>query len=197
MDATFRAAIVISAIIHSVIFVPFHNAAVNPEKFNNKLLVVDYLKVKGPEAAFKKAARPDIESNKPIEMKAPVDANRENAKSAASKDEALKDAKKQAEIKSSKDYINYFQFLREKIRQRLRANYTYYDKEGDISLAFILESDGSLSAIEIIDAASAPDKELKAIAIESVKEAAPFPGFPKALPYPKLSFNLDISFKKQ
>lgn len=197
MDATFRIAITISAIIHSVIFTSFHNTALYPEKLNDNPLVVDYVKVKEPEVAFKKTARTDIKSNKTIEMKAPIEANRENIKSAASKDEAQRDAKKQAQIRSSKDYINYFQSLREKIRQKLRANYTNFNKEGDISLTFVLTSSGSLSAIEINDAASTPDKELRGIAIDSLKEASPFPGFPKALPYPRMSFNLDVSFKKR
>lgn len=160
-------------------------------------MVVDYVTIKEPEIKPGKPVARELELNKPIEMKAPVEANQAKTKSAAQKKEALRDARKQAEIRSSKDYISYFQFLREKIRQRLKANYTNFGKEGDISLVFVLNSDGSLSDVAIDDAASAQDRQLINIAVESVKEAAPFPGFPKALSYPKMSFNLDVSFKKR
>lgn len=197
MDATFRAAIVISAIVHSAIFVPFHDAALNPEKLKDKPLIVDYVKVVEPEVKFNEAIRPDIELNKPIEMKAAVKTGREDVKEAQVKDEARENAKRQARIRSSKDYINYFQLLREKIRQKLRSNYMDYQNEGDISLAFVLNSNGSLSTVEVDSKSSSQDMTLKSIAVESVKEAAPFPSFPKALSYPRMSFNLDISFKKR
>lgn len=197
MEATFRAAIVISAIIHSAIFLPFHDAALNPEKLKDKPQIVDYVKVVEPEVKFNEAVRPDIELNKPIEMKAPVKTGREDVKEAQVKDEARENAKRQARIRSSKDYINYFQLLREKIRQALRSNYMDYQNQGDVSLAFVLNSDGSLSTVEVDNKSSSPDTTLKSIAIESVKEAAPFPSFPKALSYSKLSFNLEVSFKKR
>ncbi|MBI5124329.1 MAG: hypothetical protein HZA72_02810, partial [Candidatus Omnitrophica bacterium] len=178
MDATFRAAIVISTIIHSGVFLPFYNTALNQEKLRDKPLVVDYVKVKEPDSMFKEAVRPDIELNKRSEMKAPVEAGQEDAKEIRAKDEARENAKRQARIRSSKDYINYFQLLREKIRQRLKSNYMDYQNEGDVSLAFVLNSDGSLSTVDVDSRSSSQDMTLKRIAIESVKEAAPFPAFP-------------------
>jgi TonB family protein len=163
-----------------------------PEK--DRPLVVDYVTIKESARA---PEEPRLELNKKIEMKAPVEANRDQVKKAAKIARAREAAKKEAQVRSTRDYINYYQLIREKIRAGLKARYNDFYRQGDVSLVFVLKADGSLTGIEVERANSTPDRSLHDIAVASVKEAAPFAPFPKALSLPSMSFNLVVSFKKQ
>jgi len=186
---TFRTALLVSAIVHSAAFLPLQGTAM-PERMaeEKKPIVVDYVKIKEPEdldAAVvtakmveppKAAETPKVELSPKVDMKPTVDA-----------------ARIEESGKSKEDYINYYQLIREKIRQRLKRNYTNYYDEGDVAVAFVLNSDGSLASAE----ASPADTALAGIAERSVREAAPFPAFPKALTSSKTPFDLVISFRKR
>ena len=91
-------------------------------------------------------------------------------------------------------YISYYQFVREKIKRAAYQNYTTY-KTGEVYLSFILSSDGYLRQVRLIEEKSSPSEYLREIAMNSIRAASPFPGFPKELNYPQLSFNVVISFE--
>jgi len=91
-------------------------------------------------------------------------------------------------------YISYYQIVREKIRRSAYQNYTRAEV-GEAYLSFLISSDGSLKAVQLIEEKSSPSTYLKEISLRSIKEAAPFPNFPKELDYPHLSFNVVISFE--
>jgi len=91
-------------------------------------------------------------------------------------------------------YISYYQIVREKIRRAAYQNYTRAEV-GEAYLSFLIFSDGSLKAVQLIEEKSSPSTYLKEIASRSIKEASPFPNFPKELDYPQLSFNVVISFE--
>lgn len=91
-------------------------------------------------------------------------------------------------------YISYYQIVREKIRRATYQNY-FRTEEGVVCLSFIIANDGSLVEEQIINDKSSPIAYLREIALQSIKEASPFPVFPKDLDYPKLSFNVIISFE--
>lgn len=91
-------------------------------------------------------------------------------------------------------YISYYQIVREKIRRAAYQNYIRAEV-GEIYLSFLIFSDGSLRAVQLIGEKSSPSTYLKEIALRSIKEASPFPNFPKELDYPQLSFNVVISFE--
>jgi hypothetical protein len=94
-----------------------------------------------------------------------------------------------------KDYIQYGQLIREKIKQRLdSANIRYY-KQGDVNLFFKLKFDGSLVEFKAMPD-STKDKRLIDIVVSCVKKASPFPPFPKTLSLPQASFCVVISFKE-
>ncbi|MCM8761180.1 MAG: hypothetical protein NC938_00355 [Candidatus Omnitrophica bacterium] len=118
-------------------------------------------------------------------------------KSPSNKDFSRELAEKQAKVKSTKDYINYYQLIREKIRQALKHHYKRYHKEGEVRLTFILRSDGSLSFFEVDKSASVRDEVLRDIAIRSLKEASPFSPFPKSVDLPSMSFEVTVVFKKE
>lgn len=91
-------------------------------------------------------------------------------------------------------YISYYQLVREKIRRAAYQNYTRADV-GEVYLSFIISSDGILKEVRLIEEKSSPSKYLKECALASIKDASPFPDFPKTLDYPQLSFNVVISFE--
>jgi TonB family protein len=95
---------------------------------------------------------------------------------------------------NSPSYIGYFQLTREKVKRILYQRYTYTE-EGEVYLSFIVANDGSIRDVRVNEDRSSSSPYLREIAIASVKEASPFPAFPKDLEYPELSFNVIVSFE--
>jgi TonB family protein len=91
-------------------------------------------------------------------------------------------------------YISYYQIVREKIRRAAYQNYTRVEV-GEVYLSFTILSNGSLKELRLTEEKSSPSSYLREIALRSIKEASPFPNFPKELDYPILSFNVVISFE--
>lgn len=160
-------------------------------KSQTEIKVIETPKGEGPKIEMKPV--PETKPADNITRREPI------KKEEALRRTAVKEpAKKQAEIRSTKEYINYFKIIREKIRERLKSNYKNYHGEGDVQTVFILRMDGSLVTAEGVSRAnSAPGAALIDIATSSVREASPFPHFPKALSLPQMSFNLTVSFRKE
>ncbi|MEI8011725.1 MAG: hypothetical protein WCI27_04490 [Candidatus Omnitrophota bacterium] len=91
-------------------------------------------------------------------------------------------------------YANYYQIVRNRIRERAYSNYTKLSV-GEIFVTFIIKSDGTLSGLQILDDKSTANNFLRDVGLKSVREAAPFPAFPRDLVYPELTFNVSISFQ--
>ncbi|HTZ11558.1 MAG TPA: energy transducer TonB, partial [Candidatus Margulisiibacteriota bacterium] len=91
-------------------------------------------------------------------------------------------------------YISYYQIVREKIRRSAYQNYTS-SETGETYLSFVVSNDGYLKDVRLSEEKSSPSLYLREIALRSIREASPFPAFPKELDYPKLSFNVVISFE--
>ena len=91
-------------------------------------------------------------------------------------------------------YISYYQIVREKIKRAAYQNYTRQDT-GEVYLSFIIAKDGQLKDSRLVDEKSSGKEYLRQIALRSLKDASPFPEFPRNLDYPSLSFNIVISFE--
>jgi TonB family protein len=91
-------------------------------------------------------------------------------------------------------YISYYQVVREKIRRSAYQNYSRSDM-GEVFLSFIISNDGYLRGVRLVEEKSSPSSYLRETALGSIKQASPFPAFPKVLDYPQLSFNVVISFE--
>lgn len=92
-------------------------------------------------------------------------------------------------------YIGYYQFGRERIkRAAYQQNYAGRE-EGEVTVSFVIASDGTLRQIRLVEETSCPSPYLREIAISSVKDAAPFPKFPPELDYPQIPFTLTITFQ--
>lgn len=205
MEMTLRSAIIISAVIHVCLFAPFYNQnLIKMEMEKKRTVVVDYVVLKeiaeaikaNKEVVLKTPETPRIDIQKEITPKQ-EEAKAEKSKGDAAAKAAAREAeKKDAALKSNKDYISYYQIIREKIRARLKNNYRYYSNEGDVYLSFAINPNGSLSSYSIDRSRSTTNEVLLHITAESLKAVSPFPVIPKTLSSSKMSFSIMISFKR-
>lgn len=92
------------------------------------------------------------------------------------------------------NYINYYQIVREKIRRCAYQNYTH-NETGEVYVSFVISNDGNINDARLVEEKTAASSYLKDISLKSIKNASPFPDFPKELDYSQLSFNIIISFE--
>jgi|GEM_PF-924881 len=94
-------------------------------------------------------------------------------------------------------YISYYRSVREKIRYYADKNYIKEGSasQGEVFLSFVVTSGGELLHIMIIDAKSAEDLLLRNLAINSIRDASPFPVFPEGMTQHQITFNVVISFE--
>ena len=92
-------------------------------------------------------------------------------------------------------YLSYYQSIRAEIKRAVIANYSQYISCGEVCLYFILLSNGELKTIRVVEERSTQNSILRQIAKRSVQQAAPFSAFPKRLNQRQLSFNVIISFE--
>lgn len=94
-------------------------------------------------------------------------------------------------------YIGYYRSVREKIRYYADRNYIKEGSasQGEVFLSFSVTSKGELLHIMIMDNRSVKDSLLRDIAINSVRDASPFPAFPQGMNQFQITFNVIISFE--
>lgn len=213
MELGLKSAFMISAVIHAGIAAPFYSQNLLKTDFEKKsAVIVDYLILKemsnivpgnvSDKESITVAQAPKVEARS-----APND-NRVNVKhskldyrkrleAARVKEKKSTGAeKKEAKLKSSKDYINYYGLLKDRIKARLQGNYKFYKGEGDVYLSFVLNEKGILLSYNIDRSRSSKDEVLLQITRASLVAVAPFPALPKSISAPETSFSITISFKK-
>lgn len=155
---------------------------------HKKEVVVDYVILKEPrtEVLIEKSPEVTVLETPKVEIEKKIETGPEK-----------KETESQKSIESRRDYVSYYQLMREKMRRCLKENYGERSNEGDIHLIFMLDPDGRLLKYEIDMVKSVDDKVLSDITVRSLKEASPFPPFPKGLPKRALSFDVTVSFKKK
>lgn len=94
-------------------------------------------------------------------------------------------------------YIGYYRLVREKIKYYADKNYIKEKSasEGEVFISFVVTSSGKLLHIMVIDNRSTNNSMLRNIAIDSVKDASPFPSFPQGMNQYQITFNIIISFE--
>jgi len=132
----------------------------------------------------------DNQSNKTLEFSKPIFTNPEIT---AFKKKITLPAIEMAKI-DNPSYISYYQIVREKIRRSAYQNYTH-NETGEVYVSFIISNDGYIKDVHLIEEKTTVNDYLKNIALRSIRDASPFPNFPKELDYPQLSFNIIISFE--
>ncbi|MDO8536192.1 MAG: hypothetical protein Q7S30_04210 [Candidatus Omnitrophota bacterium] len=222
MEITLKGAFIVSAIIHAGLFAPLYNQHILRQELEKKnTTVVDYVILKeiaaaiatNKEVVLKRPETPQIDIQKDIAVKPQTVSqtkaddkksakfNKLKERTKSHKKDAVKSpseatAKKEALLKKTSDYVNYYQLIREKIRSRLKDNYQYYNREGEVNLSFVITQNGSLLSYAIDRSRSTQDEVLLHITATSLKAISPFPALPRSLSMSKMSFNIVISFKK-
>lgn len=218
-DNTFKIAIIISVIAHGVILLQNPNLY-TPKATKETMLQISYIKrvpEKGsalknlslrqpleqmPMKIISKNTNPPSFSKPVLDSLAKPALNRTEslAKPPLAKPEALVLRKKitfpQVDMNklNNPSYISYYQIIREKIRREAYQNYTSHET-GEVHISFIISNAGMLKELQLIEEKTRANFQLKEAAKKSVKDASPFPNFPKELNYPYLSFNVIISFE--
>jgi len=91
-------------------------------------------------------------------------------------------------------YAMYTGIIRDRIRERAYVNFVK-SLGGDVYLTFIIRADGKLVDVQVLQNRTQASEALCSVGIASIREASPFPSFPKELNYPELTFNIQISFQ--
>jgi outer membrane biosynthesis protein TonB len=94
-----------------------------------------------------------------------------------------------------KVFLNYFGLIKQRVRRAVEKKYPGERLgRGDVSLLFVLKSDGAVVNVSAVEKDSSADELMKDFAVRCVKECSPFPRFPKELGMDRISFNLSILF---
>jgi len=97
-------------------------------------------------------------------------------------------------LKKNPAYMGYYRLIRERIKNSAFRNYNS-QKKGEVLLSFLIGKNGSLEEVDL-GPQSVKNRDLRNIALRSVRESAPFPEFPEGLEqYTSLQFNISIYFK--
>ncbi len=90
-------------------------------------------------------------------------------------------------------YASYNELVRRRIEEKVYANFSKMES-GTVYLTFVLVSDGTLKAAQIIEAKSRATGNLQDISMKSLKQAQ-FPAFLKGMTLPEYTFNIEIQYQ--
>ncbi|MBN1354317.1 MAG: energy transducer TonB [Candidatus Omnitrophica bacterium] len=205
-ELSLKATFAISLSIHFLAFSPwglfhFHPFKQNAEKKIEVYYVLEErLKKSTNETARNIPQEYNLERKKlqqkkneaPAKSEKPVTSNKTPEKT-------LPEEKKQpyVEVENLKEYISYYELLREKIKAAAPIHYTRLSEQGSVNAIFVLHRNGNIKELRIDETESAQSGYLREIAVKSIKSAAPFPPFPEALKKDELTFSIAIIFKKE
>ena len=215
-NKTFQIALLVSIVVHSVFFLGLPHMPFVPSKRSLQSIKIAYYKIK-EEPKVKKTVEPiakklpDIKkeeiSNPPKKtaIKKKQVAQKKPKRVAAHKKVEAEEKRFEKVIEEEKDdakkatYISYYRSVREKIRQYADRNYPRRKRlaRGEVFLSFVVTSSGELLLVKVIDERSARSPALRNIAINSVRDASPFPAFPKGMSQYQITFNVIISFESR
>ena len=214
-NKTFQLAVVVSLIIHSVFFLGVPTIPFSPTKKSLDKLTITYYKLKKivaekklvgkkPEPIIRKL--PEIKKEEILAPPKPVAKNPKKVRKTVSQTtdpNAVNEKMFEKVIEEEKDsakkaaYISYYKAVREKIKNQADKNYprTRHLGKGEVFLSFVVTSSGELLQVKVVDNKSARNAMLREIAINSLRDASPFPSFPKGMSQYRITFNIIISFE--
>jgi len=137
-----------------------------------KLASVRKIKHKGRKPAKKNIAVNKIKKSKPVITKKETPAK---------------------ELSKNKSYLLYDDLITAKLRNSKVYPATF--SEGEISVSFVVGSDGRLISVEVLPDNSTGNSILSETAVKIVKNASPFPPFPDDLLRMQLRFSVVICFQ--
>ena len=146
--------------------------------------------VKGMSAPAREIPRaPEVRVSVPMGRSTAANSTKVSAFAVKNSEEILTDPQK------GKIFLNYFGLVKQRVRRSVEKKYSGEPVgRGDVSLMFVLKSDGAVVNVFVVEKDSSADELMKDFAIRCVKDCSPFPHFPKELGMERISFNLSILF---
>lgn len=219
----FQFALLSSILAHFLFFIGMPQLSFFPSKRVWDSIKISYYKIKEPVSYEAKRAlpkkligiKPESIAGKLPEIKKEEILKKAEQKEAEKKAEPqpavdgtqavkeVKEKKFEAVVGEEKDkgkkeaYIGYYRAVREKIKQCADSNYPKDDGVGggEVFLSFAVASNGELLQVKVVEARSVDNKLLKGIAINSVRDASPYPRFPDGMSQYQITFTVVISFE--
>jgi outer membrane biosynthesis protein TonB len=217
-DNPVKIALIISAIFHGFLFFSFPNINFLFPKIPDKEVEITYYKVKEPYPPAPVKIK-SVASRKPAQtapLKKSSAAQKQRSEDKIRQLKAKKTAPKVSQpkkeipqpikndmvipplpkgVEKMPVYLDYVQSVREKIKSAANAKSRQPYVYGEVLLSFVLQSNGRLALVKVIDERSCSNEQLKNIARESIEEASPFEPFPPDLDFNELSFSVVLSFE--
>ena len=212
---SFKIAVIVSVLLHSVLFFSVPKMSFFPSRRSLENMKITYYKIKQepkPKTIARKKMEPVAEKLPEIKkedmLKPPKPAEKEIKKVERvarhiEPFEKKEEKKFEAVVKEEKDdakkatYISYYRAVREKIKRYADRNYLRNRRlgEGEIFLSFVVASSGELLQAKVVAARSVDDPLLRNIGMNSIRDASPFPSFPKGMSQYQITFNVIIAFE--
>ncbi len=208
-------ALILSVALHGAAAYSLYGRSVAPEHPGpdpEKLIQISYVEPRvEPKVVFKKELPPapklPVKIPTPARLASPPKVLSKSKVAGFSVARALPPAPSPAsEMRSSADLLNdpqkgkafsgYFAQVKDKIHRVLAKRYAAGESgEGKVVLYFVLNPNGELESVDALPRQSDAEKPMQRLAVECVKEAAPFGEFPKDLALERISFNVTIHFE--
>ena len=100
-----------------------------------------------------------------------------------------------ADPKKGKIFVEYFTEVRRKIQETLSERYAHrYTVRGGVALGFVLNSKGFLEKVAVLTKGTDGDEHLQELAVQCLRESAPFGPFPPELGSDRIAFNVTLFF---
>ncbi|MBU0634949.1 MAG: TonB family protein [Candidatus Omnitrophica bacterium] len=97
-----------------------------------------------------------------------------------------------ARLPNNKIFSDYYELVNAHLRGSIVPPPIF--NTGEITISFVVGSDGSLKHLEIVEDTSPQNLMLKQTALQIIKNASPFPPFPEKILKMELTFNVTICF---
>ena len=215
----FQIALALSLLAHSALFTTWPGGG-DPADITRPNRQVELIYVLPPAShvdlspgALGAAAKRDTEEFQAVderEEKVPIPRQAETEEAEPAIAEAVNDGGSAAhertlselasmELGEKEDYVDYCFFIRENIQRALNENYhtNQVFLEGDVLLNFTLYASGDLKKSCIVDTYSTAGPLIRTLVLKSLREASPFPPFPRGLRRSEVSFNIPIAFETE
>ena len=191
-DPIFRIALGVSISLHFAAVSWGSFSLPKPLEKDAEKIEITYLKFEVPEEKMLE----NVPREYDIEKKELKTSTAKNPQEIVSKDQGALPSEnylKKEELERLEEYIQYYELLRERIKQSVATHYRSERKEGGADIVFTLKRSGLLESLTV----SCDSEKLSGIAKKSIKNAAPFPPFPEKLTQKNLTFSIAIIFTQK
>ena len=191
-DPIFRIALGVSLSLHFAVVSWGSFSLPKPFEKDAEKIEITYLKFEVPEEKTLQNVPREYDIEKK-ELKTKASKNRQETVSTNQGALPAENYLKKEELERLEEYIQYYELLRERIKQSVATYYRNERKEGGAEAVFTLKRTGSMESLTI----SCDSEQLGLIAKKSIKNAAPFPPFPEKLESENLTFSIAIVFTQK